>query len=188
MPFTFERLEIPEIVLIKPKIFFDNRGFFLETYKHSDFLENGIGEKFIQDNHSKSIKGVLRGLHFQNNPKAQGKLVRCTKGVIWDVGVDLRKGSPTFGKWLGVELSEKNFYMLYIPAGFAHGFCVLSDEAEVLYKCTEEYDSKLDAGIRWDDPDINIKWPIKNPMLSDKDANLPLLKDVKINFYYGDVR
>lgn len=187
MPFLFERLAISDIVLIKPKVFTDHRGFFLETYKYSDFFQNGIKEHFVQDNHSKSVKGVLRGLHYQNNPKAQGKLVRCTKGRIWDVGVDIRKGSPTFGKWVGVELSEENFCMLYIPAGFAHGFCVLSDEAEVQYKCTEEYNAELDAGIRWDDPEINIKWPIKEPLLSDKDSKLPYLKDAKISFCYGDV-
>ncbi|MCX7769952.1 MAG: dTDP-4-dehydrorhamnose 3,5-epimerase [Proteobacteria bacterium] len=186
MPFTFERLAIPEIILIKPKVFLDQRGYFLETYKYSEFLEFGIKERFLQDNHSKSVRGVLRGLHFQRNPKAQGKLIRCTKGKIWDVGVDIRKGSPTYGKWVGIELSEDNFYMLYIPVGFAHGFCVLSDEAEVQYKCTEEYCAELDAGIRWDDPEINIYWPIKDPILSDKDAKLPFLRDAKNNFIYGD--
>jgi dTDP-4-dehydrorhamnose 3,5-epimerase len=186
MPFLFERLEIPDIVLVKPKVFSDQRGFFLETYKYSEFFKNGIKEYFVQDNHSKSVKNVLRGLHYQNNPKAQGKLVRCTKGRVWDVGVDIRKGSPYFGKWVGLELSEENFYMLYIPAGFAHGFCVLSDIAEVQYKCTEEYSIELDSGIRWDDPDININWPIRDPLLSEKDLKLPFLKDAIINFDYGD--
>jgi len=188
MPFEFIRLKIPEMVLIKPEIFRDERGFFLETYKSSDFIQFGITEKFVQDNHSKSSKHVLRGLHFQNMPKAQGKLVRCTKGKIWDVGVDLRKGSPYYSKWVGIELSDENFYMLYLPPGFAHGFCVLSEEAEVQYKCTEEYSPQYDAGIRWDDPDINIRWPIEKPVLSNKDANLPYLKDAKISFVYEELK
>lgn len=187
MPFQFIRLEIPEIVLIKPKVFIDDRGFFLETYKYSEFASFGIKERFVQDNHSKSSRNVLRGLHFQSHPKAQGKLIRCIRGRIWDVGVDIRKGSPTFGKWVGVELSEDNFIMLYIPAGFAHGFCVLSDEAEVQYKCTEEYSPELDNGIIWNDPEININWPVKEPILSVKDSKLPYLKNADINFHYEGV-
>ena len=183
MPFTFEKLEIPEVILVKPKVFSDERGFFLESYKKSDFWENGIKEEFMQDNHSKSVKGVLRGLHYQLPPKAQGKLVRCIRGKIFDVAVDIRKNSPTFKKWVAVELSEENKYMLYIPPGFAHGFLTLSEEAEVLYKTTNEYAPELDRGIIWNDPEININWPIeivKEPILSNKDKNLPFLKDAEI--------
>ena len=164
MPFEFKKLEIEGVVLVKPIVFSDDRGFFMETYKYSDFAKNGIKENFVQDNHSKSVKNVLRGIHFQLNPKAQGKLVRCTKGKIFDVAVDLRKNSPTFKKWVGVELSEENKYMLYIPAGFGHAFLTLSNEAEVLYKATEEYSKEHDSGIRWNDPEINITWGIKSPI------------------------
>ncbi len=184
MPFTFRRLPIPEIILIEPKIFFDHRGFFMETYKHSDFKNFGITESFVQDNFSQSQKGVIRGLHYQKGPFSQGKLVQCLKGRIFDVAVDIRLGSPTFGRWIGVELSEENHHMLYIPSGFAHGFAVLSDYAFVAYKCTEEYFSVHDRGIVWNDPDININWPVDNPILSEKDKKLPLLKDADINFYY----
>jgi dTDP-4-dehydrorhamnose 3,5-epimerase len=183
MPFEFIRLEIPDVVLIKPKVFEDDRGFFMETYKASDFAKAGIDFSFSQDNHSKSKKGVLRGLHYQLEPKAQGKLVRCIKGKIWDVAVDLRLGSPWFGKWIAVELSKENKCMLWIPAGFAHGFVALED-SEIIYKCTEEYDPTFDRGIIWNDPEINIPWPIKKPTLSPKDAKLPALKDAEINFYY----
>ena len=186
MQFKFRRLEIPEVILIEPVVFEDERGFFMETYKYSDFSNFGIKERFVQDNHSKSKKGVLRGLHYQKNPKAQGKLVRCIRGKIFDVAVDIRKGSPTFGKWVGVILSEENKRMLYIPKGFAHGFCVLSDEAEVVYKCTEEYSPENDRGIIWNDKDIGIKWPIKDPILSEKDKKHPTLKNADINFIYGE--
>jgi len=187
MPFEFIKTEIPEVIIIKPKIFSDNRGFFMETYKKSDFEKAGIDTDFIQDNHSKSIKGVLRGLHYQKEPFAQGKLVRCIKGKIFDVAVDIRKNSPTFGKWVGFELSEENRLMLWIPKGFAHGFLTLSEEAEIIYKVSGgEYSPQHDAGIIWNDPDINIKWPqIDNIILSEKDKNLPLLKDADINFIYG---
>lgn len=184
MPFDFQRLSIPEVILICPDVFTDERGFFLEVYKYSDFSEAGIKEYFVQDNQSRSIKGVLRGLHFQKNPKAQGKLVRCLKGKIFDVAVDIRKNSPTYGKWIGIELSEENNYMLYIPPAFAHGFVVLSDVADVLYKCTEEYSPENDRGIIWNDPMINIKWPAKDLILSEKDKKLPLLQDADNNFYY----
>jgi dTDP-4-dehydrorhamnose 3,5-epimerase len=184
MPFTFKKLDIPEIILIEPRVFPDSRGFFMETYKHSDFLQNGIKEHFVQDNLSQSVRGVLRGLHFQKNPNAQGKLVQCLKGRIFDVAVDIRKGSPTFGKWVSTELSEENKQMLYIPPPFAHGFVVLSENAEVVYKCTKEYAPEDDRGIIWNDPDINILWPLKDPVLSAKDAQLPLLKDVDNIFTY----
>ena len=184
MPFEFIKLEIPDLILVKPKIFQDERGFFTETYKATDFKTIGISYNFVQDNHSKSKKGVLRGLHYQLNPKAQGKLVRCIKGKIWDVAVDIRKGSPWYGKWVAFELSEENKHILWIPPGFAHGFVALED-SEIIYKCTEEYDPTLDKGIIWNDPDINISWPFKDPILSLKDSNLPMLKDAEINFYYN---
>jgi len=161
--------------LIKPKVFEDKRGFFLETYKESDFKKFGIKEKFVQENHSMSRKGVLRGLHFQCPPFAQGKLIRVIKGEIFDVAVDIRKKSKTYGKWLGIVLSEKNKKMLYIPSGFAHGFCVLSDFGEVIYKCTKPYSPDYERGIIWNDKDININWPIKKPILSDKDSKWPPL-------------
>ncbi|WP_457569109.1 dTDP-4-dehydrorhamnose 3,5-epimerase [Desulfurobacterium sp.] len=182
MPFEFLKTELPDVVLIKPRVFGDNRGFFMETYKKSDFVKAGIDVEFVQDNHSKSIKGVLRGLHYQAKPRMQGKLVRCIKGRIFDVAVDIRKGSPTFGKWVGFELSEENKFMLWIPEGFAHGFLTLSEEAEIVYKVSgSEYSPEHDRNIRWDDPDIGIKWPIQgNPILSEKDKNAPFLKDAEL--------
>lgn len=184
MPFEFVGTEIPDVIIIKPKVFSDTRGFFLESYKKSDFENAGIAYDFIQDNHSFSIKGVLRGLHFQYPPYEQGKLVRCIKGAIVDVAVDLRKGSPTFKKWVQCELSQENTMMLWIPPGFAHAFLVVSDEADVVYKVSHaEYAPQADGGIRWDDPDIGIDWQfekygIAKPLLSPKDAILPYLKDV----------
>jgi len=187
MAFHFAKLDIPEIILIKPRVFEDERGFFFECFKHSEFAQAGINFNFVQDNHSKSQKRVLRGLHYQLEPKAQGKLVRCIRGKIWDVAVDIRKGSPTFGKWIAVELSEENKFMLWIPPGFAHGFIALED-SEIIYKCTAEHDPALDRGIVWNDPLIGIKWPTENPMLSEKDKKLPLLKDAENNFFSGDSR
>jgi len=184
MPFTYKKLDIPEVILIEPKVFSDPRGFFMETYKHSDFVHVGIQENFVQDNFSRSQKGVLRGLHFQKNPNAQGKLVQCLKGRIFDVTVDIRKGSPSFGRWVSVELSEENKRMLYIPPSFAHGFVVLSETADVIYKCTKEYSPEDDRGIIWNEPDVNIPWPVRDPVLSEKDAHHPLLKDADINFEY----
>lgn len=179
MPFEFERQTIREIILIKPKVFGDNRGFFMETYKKSEFYENGIDVDFNQDNHSKSTKGVLRGLHYQKAPYGQAKLVRCTKGRIFDVAVDIRKNSQTFGHYIKVELSEENKFMLYIPDGFAHGFVVLSDVAELVYKASGEYAPQADSGILWCDKDINIDWEIDfEPILSEKDKNQPLLKEL----------
>ena len=184
MPFEFIKTDIPEVVLVKPKIFGDVRGFFMETYKKSDFEKMGIDTDFVQDNHSKSVKWVLRGLHYQLKPKAQGKLIRCIKGNIFDVAVDIRKGSPTFGRWVGYELSEENKLMLWIPKGFAHGFLTLSDEAEIMYKVSgAEYSPEYDRSIRWNDPEIGIDWALEGkPILSDKDKSAPLLKDVDINF------
>ena len=184
MPFKFERLEIPEILLIEPMVFRDDRGFFMETYKKNDFKEFGIDNYFIQENHSLSTKGTLRGLHYQKEPMAQGKLVRVIKGKIFDVGVDIRKNSPTYGKYASRVLSSENRLMLYIPEGFAHGFCVLSDEAEVMYLTTEVYSSECDRGIIWNDCELAIDWPIQNPIVSEKDANQPTLRDADINFEY----
>lgn len=176
----FEKLKIEDVVLIKPKVFEDARGFFMESYKKSDFKNAGIDVDFCQDNHSKSIKGVLRGLHYQTKPKTQAKLVRCVSGAIFDVAVDIRKNSPTFGKWVGEVLSEENKHMLYIPEGFAHGFKVVSDNAELLYKTNNEYSPNNDRGILWNDPNININWKLDaEPILSEKDTKQPLLKNVK---------
>ncbi len=180
MPFKFERLEIADLILIKPKVFEDSRGFFMETYKKSDFEQFGIDTNFVQDNHSSSDKGVLRGLHYQLQPKAQGKLVRCIKGKIFDAAVDIRKSSPSFGKWIGVELSEENRLMLWIPKGFAHGFLTLSENAQMVYNVSgNEYSAEHDRNIRWNDRDIGIDWPIGSPILSEKDAMAPFLKDAK---------
>lgn len=186
MPFEFIKTEIPDLIIVKPKIFSDERGFFLEFYKKSDFERAGIDTNFVQDNHSKSVKGVLRGLHYQLDPMAQGKLVKCIKGKIFDVAVDIRRGSPTYGKWIGIELSEENKLMLWIPKGFAHGFLTLSSEAEIIYKISgAEYSPQHDRSIRWNDPEININWPTtEEPILSEKDKNAPLLRDAEINFIY----
>jgi dTDP-4-dehydrorhamnose 3,5-epimerase len=184
MPFTFKRLDISEVILVEAKAFPDDRGFFLESFKESAFGNNGIGTKFVQDNFSHSFKGVLRGLHYQKNPKAQVKLVIALRGEIFDVAVDIRKNSPTYGKWVGEILSEGNHKMLYIPEGFAHGFCVLSGEADVLYKVNQEYSPEDEKGIIWNDPEINITWPIDKPILNEKDLQLPLLKNADNNFVY----
>lgn len=179
MPFEFERMEIEDVILIKPKVFGDNRGFFMESYKKSEFYKNGITVEFNQDNHSKSSAKVLRGLHYQAKPYSQAKLVRCGRGRIYDVAVDLRPGSKTFSKYVKVELSEENKYMLFIPEGFAHGFVVLSDEAELLYKASGEYSPAHDRGVLWNDKDINIDWGIDfEPVLSEKDKIQPALKNI----------
>lgn len=178
MPFTFTNLPIKGIILVEPRVFPDERGFFLESYKESEFVRGGISCRFMQDNHSLSRRNVIRGLHFQKAPRAQGKLVRVIRGSVWDVAVDLRKDSPTYMKWLSVELSDVNNKMLFIPAGFAHGFLALADDVHLQYKCTEEYDAALDSGVRWDDPDIGVAWPVKDPVVSPKDRELPFLKDL----------
>jgi dTDP-4-dehydrorhamnose 3,5-epimerase len=182
--FEFTPLSIPDVILIKPKVFSDGRGFFVETYKRTDFEKAGITETFSQDNHSRSSRNVLRGLHYQIEPFAQGKLVRCVNGSIFDVAVDIRKGSPFFGKWVFAGLDEHNQHMMYIPPGFAHGFVVLSDLAEVSYKCTREYSPEHDRGIVWDDPDIGIDWPVRAPLLSSKDSAHPAFKNAYNNFVY----
>lgn len=181
----FVATKLDGVVLIKPQVFCDERGFFLETYKKSVFAKHGIIVEFDQDNHSKSTYGVLRGLHYQLNPSAQGKLVRCIRGSVFDVAVDIRHNSPTFGQWVGYELSEDNKHMLYIPVGFAHGFLTLSECAELAYKSTHEYSAKDDRGILYSDPAINIVWPkIDAPyVLSAKDQRQPLLALAEINFY-----
>jgi len=184
MPFKFNRLEIPDLILIEPRVFEDERGFFMEFYNLKDFNQSGIDAEFVQDNHSHSRKGVLRGLHYQLRPMEQGKLVRCVRGIIFDVAVDIRRGSPTYGEWVGVILSEENKNMLYIPPGFAHGFCVLSNEADVIYKVTNFYSPEHERGIIWNDPDIGIEWPIKDPILSERDSKLPTLKEVENNFVW----
>ncbi len=179
MPFEFERQAIPDVILVKPKVFGDNRGFFMESYKKSDFINNGIDIEFNQDNHSKSSKHVLRGLHYQAKPFGQAKLVRCSKGKIFDVAVDIRPNSKTFGEYVKVELSEDNKQMLFIPEGFAHGFVVMSEEAELLYKASGEYNPQADRGILWNDKDININWEIDfEPILSEKDTKQPKLSEI----------
>lgn len=179
MPFEFEKQKIEDVILVKPKVFGDNRGFFMETYKKSDFFANGITEEFVQDNHSKSTKGVLRGLHYQAKPYGQAKLVRCSKGRIYDVAVDIRKDSKTYGQYVKVELSEENKHMLFIPNGFAHGFVALTDEVELFYKTGGEYAPNADRGIFWKDEDINIDWEIDfEPILSEKDKVQPKFKDI----------
>jgi dTDP-4-dehydrorhamnose 3,5-epimerase len=180
MPFLFKLLSIPGVILVEPKVFPDDRGYFLETFKSSDFLANNIPNKFVQDNLSFSRKNVIRGMHFQNKPKEQGKLVSVIKGRVLDVAVDIRRESPTFMKWIAVELNDSQHAMLYIPEGLAHGFLSLTEGVHLLYKCTKEYDPKLDSGFRWDDPDIGIKWPVNNPVISEKDRQLPYLKQLDI--------
>ncbi|MEI7474115.1 MAG: dTDP-4-dehydrorhamnose 3,5-epimerase [bacterium] len=184
MPFNFKPLEIEEVVLIEPRSFSDDRGYFYESYKRSDFVAFGITDLFMQDNQSRSKKNVIRGLHYQTNPKAQAKLVRCVHGEIFDVAVDIRKNSPTYKKWVGAVLNEENKAMLYIPAGFAHGFSVLSNSAEVCYKASDEYSPENDAGILWSDPEIGVKWGITNPIISEKDAILPTIENAINNFIY----
>ncbi len=185
MPFTFEPLDIPEVVLIKPRVFEDARGFFLEAYRLSTFTEDGISESFVQVNHSRSGTGVLRGLHYQKAPKAQGKLLSVVQGAIFDVAVDIRRGSPTYGRWVGQILSGENHHLLYIPPGFAHGFCVMSEWADVIYQVTQEYAPEHDRGILWSDPEIGIIWPIAQPQVSSKDAAQPHLREADNNFVYS---
>jgi len=178
MPFEFIELSIKGVFIIKPKFFKDSRGYFTETYKQSDFMAAGIDVEFKQDNQSYSRKGVLRGLHFQKEPFAQGKLVRVVKGKIFDVGVDLRKKSPTFGKYISAILSDENQEMLWLPEGFAHGFLALEDSL-VLYKATNEYNKESEGGIIWNDADVAVKWPEMPDDISPKDREWPSLRDLK---------
>ena len=184
MPFELTRLEIPDVILVKAVAFPDQRGFFVETYKRSEFFANGIAEEFVQDNYSRSVRGVLRGLHYQDPPKAQGKLISVVRGEIFDVAVDIRRDSPTYARWVGLRMSSDEHTLLYVPVGFAHGFQVLSDEADVVYKVTEEHSPEADRGIAWDDPELKIQWPIHAARLSAKDAKLPRLADVNNSFIY----
>jgi dTDP-4-dehydrorhamnose 3,5-epimerase len=183
---VIEETKIPEIKIIKPKVFTDNRGYFFESYNQKTFHTLGIENNFIQDNESFSKKGVIRGLHYQLSPYAQSKLVRVVKGKIFDVAVDIRKNSPTFGQWVGVELSDENKHQLLIPKGFAHGFVTLSEYAIVNYKCDELYNPEADRGIRFNDPQIGIDWRIRleDAIVSAKDMVQPNLKDAEINFEF----
>jgi len=173
-----ETTPLEGVLLITPEVFGDDRGFFMETYNAAKTASKGLPKIFVQDNHSRSKKGVLRGMHYQY-PQWQGKLVRALFGEIFDVAVDIRADSPTYGEWFGVYLNHENKQQLYVPPGFAHGFCVTSDTADIAYKCTSDYQPAQDVGIRWNDPDIGINWPIDEPLLSKKDAKAPLLKDTE---------
>ncbi len=179
MPFDFKKLAIPEVLLIAPRVWTDTRGFFMETYKRSEFAAAGIAEIFVQENHSSSQRGVLRGLHFQRPPQAQSKLVRVTSGKIFDVAVDLRPGSATRGAWVGVELSAEDRTLVYIPEWCAHGFCVLSERADVVYHTSAEYAPEHESGILWNDPALGIKWPIADPIVADRDKQWPQLAGVR---------
>lgn len=182
MNFGFTPLEIPDVILVEPRAFTDERGYFMESYKASAFAEGGIDVRFVQDNRSRSSKGVLRGLHYQRPPHAQGKLVSVVEGEIFDVAVDIRPESSTFGRWVGETLSAENRLMLWIPEGFAHGFQALSETAQVHYKTTSEYAREYDAGLRWNDSEIGVEWPIDPPLLSAKDRSLPALAEVRREF------
>ncbi len=185
MPFTFTRLQIPDVILIEPHVHGDARGFFVETYKQSEFAAAGIPDVFVQHNHSHSPYGVLRGLHYQLHPMAQGKLLSVAAGEIFDVAVDIRRGSPTFGQWVGVTLSADNHHLLYVPPGFAHGFCVVSDMADLLYQVTAEYSQVHERSILWNDPDIGIVWPVAEPLLSPRDVAASRLHDADNNFIWN---
>lgn len=179
MPFEFEKLELDGVILVKPQIFKDNRGFFIESYKQSDFINNGINLEFVQENYSNSNAKVLRGLHYQVAPHAQAKLVRCTVGKINDVIVDLRPNSKTFKQWLKLELSAENNHILFIPEGFAHGFVVLSENAQLSYKTSKEYSPDCERGLLWCDKEINVNWGIDfEPILSEKDKMQPTFKNI----------
>jgi dTDP-4-dehydrorhamnose 3,5-epimerase len=182
-----ETTALPGVLIVTPRVFSDPRGFFFESYNQEKFRALGIDTVFVQDNHSQSARGALRGLHFQLPPMAQVKLVRCVRGAIWDVAVDIRAGSPTFGQWVGAELTADNFRQIYIPTGFAHGFCVLSDEAEVLYKTSAVYSQPHEKGIAWNDPALNVAWPIADPLLSARDARAGSLAEYLAGtpFVYG---
>ena len=184
MPFEFKKTEIPEVVEVQPQVFTDERGTFAELFKLDAFTEAGITEPLTQVNYSRSKKNVLRGMHYQLPPHAQSKLVSCSFGEVFDVAVDIRQGSPTFGMWVGRTLSGENKTMLYIPEGFAHGFFVVSDEAEVVYYCNNQYAPDAEGGLNWNDPAVGIVWPAQNPILADRDAAFPLLADAKNTFQY----
>ncbi len=176
MPFEFIRQSIPDVILVRPRIFSDDRGAFLETYKREDFEKAGIRGDFLQDNVSRNTRrGVLRGLHFQRDPNGQAKIVRCTRGRIYDVAVDVRRGSETFGKFVAMELGDDDAASLYVPRGFAHGYLSLTDGSEVLYKVDGPYAPNAESGLLWNDPDVGIPWPVKDPILIARDRELPRL-------------
>jgi dTDP-4-dehydrorhamnose 3,5-epimerase len=178
MRLGIEKTEIPGVIIFEPKVYNDARGFFMETYNEQLYKDAGLNCQFVQDNYSHSTKGTLRGLHYQL-PHTQGKLVSVIWGEIFDVAVDIRKGSPTFGKWVGVNISEINRKQLFVPAGLAHGFCVISEKADVMYKCTDQYAPDSDRGVLWSDREIGIDWPISDStVISEKDKKLPLLSDI----------
>lgn len=179
----FVQTELPDVILVKPTVIEDHRGFFMESYHIEKFKRGGIDCTFVQDNHAKSVQNTLRGLHFQVK-YPQAKLLRCLKGKVFDVAVDIRKDSPFFGKWVGVEISEDNKYQLFIPQGFAHGYYVMSEIAEIAYKCSVIYHPEDEQGIRWNDSDIGIEWPGTETVLSDKDINLPMLRSLNLNQDY----
>ena len=168
---------LPGVLIIEPKVFLDSRGFFMETYQRERYQSMGLTAEFVQDNLSFSSRGVLRGVHCQN-PHSQGKLVQVLQGEVWDVAVDIRRNSPYFGQWTAVTLSSETKNQFYLPPGFAHGFCVLSETALFAYKCTDIYYPGAEVGFRWDDPDVGIAWPVREPILSDKDGRLPYLRDI----------
>ncbi|MCM1365546.1 MAG: dTDP-4-dehydrorhamnose 3,5-epimerase [Faecalibacterium sp.] len=180
---------LKEVKIVEPQVFGDNRGWFYESYSYEKLAEGGIDVQFVQDNRSFSAKkGTLRGLHFQKNPMSQSKLIGCTRGEILDVAVDIRKGSPTYLKWVSVKLTAENKKMLFLPKGFAHGFVTLTDDVEVFYKVDEYYSPENDRSIRYDDPSIAVEWNVENPTLSQKDINAPLLCDSDANFIYGETK
>ena len=185
-----EQTGLPGVVLVEPRRFGDSRGFFAETYNASAYRDAGIECEFMQDNHSLSDRvGTVRGLHFQTPPAAQAKLVRCGRGAIFDVAVDIRVGSPTFGKWVGYELSADNGLQLFIPAGFAHGFMTLKPSSEIVYKCSDYYAPQNEGSVRWDDPDLGIEWPqVEEPVLSEKDASAPNLSQIKSPFLWENLQ
>lgn len=186
MSFQFTDTKIKGLKFVSPKLFSDQRGFFSETYKKSEFVANGIVETFVQENRSVSKKNVLRGLHYQINPKAQGKLVSVQRGKIFDVAVDIRKNSPFFGKYVSIILESETGLMFWIPPGFAHGFLSLEDNSTVTYKTTEEYSPEQERGIIWNDTDIGIDWPSENVIIAERDSKFPSLKKAQMNFEYGD--
>ncbi|RLD44910.1 MAG: dTDP-4-dehydrorhamnose 3,5-epimerase [Bacteroidetes bacterium] len=176
------KTSIPDLLIVKPTVFEDHRGYFFESYNKEVFLQNGIDQVFVQDNESMSGKGVLRGLHFQNPPFAQGKLVRVMQGSVLDVAVDLRKNSPTYGHWASVVLSQENKWMYWVPPGFAHGFVTLEARTVFFYKCTNVYNKASEGAIAWNDPDLNIDWKIKDPVLAEKDKHAPFFKEFESAF------
>ena len=178
------KTKIPGLLIIKPDVFEDERGYFFESYNRDKFVSEGIDNVFIQDNESKSMKGVLRGLHFQNPPYEQGKLVRVMKGAVIDVAVDIRKNSPTYGQWDSIELTESNKIMYWVPPGMAHGFVTLEDETIFFYKCTNLYNKASEGSIRWNDPDLNVNWGLSNPIISEKDKIAPFFNELKSQFEY----